>query len=112
MAEKRMLIVDAEVARRINENCGDMSYSEFLNFLIDSQLKEEGGNRDYVDKEEFHQFAKGMKELLRNFLEFFLSYGLELGKQPQDRTFEELSQKLQALGSSTNKAKENPTSSS
>ena len=106
MAEKRMLIVDAEVARKIDENRGEMSYSEFLNFLIDGQLKEEGGNHNnYVDREEFHHFAMGMKELLRNFLEFFLSYGLELGKQPQDKTFQELSQKLQALGNSDSKAK-------
>ena len=105
MADKRMLIVDAEVVRKIDENRGDMSCSEFLNFLIDSQFKEEAGNQNYVDKEEFHQFALGMKELLRNFLEFFLSYGLELGKQPQDKSFQELSQKLQSLGSSGNKAK-------
>lgn len=100
-----MLIVDADVVRKIDENRGDMSQSEFLNFLIDSQLKEEAGNQNYVDKEEFRQFAQGMKELLRNFLEFFISYGLELGKKPQDKTFAELSQKLQALGSSGNKAK-------
>ena len=100
-----MLIVDADVAGKIDENRGDMSRSEFLNFLIDSQLKEETGNQNYVDKEEFRQFAQGMKELLRNFLEFFISYGLELGKQPKDKTFVELSQKLQALDSSGNKDK-------
>jgi len=100
-----MLIVDADVAGKIDENRGDMSRSEFLNFLIDSQLKEETGNQNYVDKEEFRQFAQGMKELLRNFLEFFISYGLELGKQPKDKTFAELSQKLQALDSSGNKDK-------
>ncbi len=100
-----MLIVDADVAGKIDENRGDMSRSEFLNFLIDSQLKGETGNQNYVDKEEFYQFAQGMKELLRNFLEFFISYGLELGKQPKDKTFAELSQKLQALGSSGNKDK-------
>ncbi len=105
MAEKRMLIVDAEVAGKIDENRGDMSRSDFLNFLIDNQLKEEAPNQNYVNKEEFRQFAQGMKELLRNFLEFFLSYGLELGKQPQDKTFEELSQKLQTLGRSGNKSK-------
>ena len=41
---------------------------------------------------------------MRNFLEFFLSYGLELGKQPQDKSFEELSRKLQTLGSLDKKA--------
>ena len=105
MAEKRMLIVDADVAKRIDENRSDMSCSEFLNFLIDNQLKGETGSGNYVNKEEFNEFAQGMKELLRNFLEFFLSYGLELGKQPQDKSFEELSQKLQSLGSSGNDSK-------
>ena len=105
MAEKMMMIVDTEVVRKVDENRGDMNRSEFLSFLIDSQLKEDTGNQNYVDKEEFRQFAQGMKELLRNFLEFFISYGLELGKQPEDKTFEELSQKLQNLGSSASKAK-------
>jgi len=105
VAEKKMLIVDADVVKKVDENRGEMSRSEFLDFLIDNQLKEDVGNHNYVDKEEFHQFAQGMKELLRNFLEFFISYGLELSKQPEDKTFAELSQKLQALGSSENKAK-------
>ena len=100
-----MLIVDADVVEKVDENRGDMSRSEFLNFLINNQLKEDTGNHDYVDKEEFRQFAQGMKELLRNFLEFFISYGLALGKQPEDKTFAELTQKLQALGSSGNKSK-------
>ncbi len=98
--EKRMLIVDADVARKIEENRGDMSYSEFISFLIDSNLKADvpAGN-DCVSKEEFQQFRHGMKDLLRSFLEFFLSYGLELGKQPPEKTFEELNQKLQHLSS-------------
>ena len=42
-----------------------MSYSEFLDFLIDSQFKEPTVHSNaYVDKEEFNQFAAGMKELL------------------------------------------------
>ena len=107
MTEKRMLIVEADVVRKLDENRGDLSYSQFLEFLLESQLgSHNGANGNYVEKDEFHQFALGMKELLRNFLEFFLSYGLELGKQPQDRAFQDLSQKLQDLGShSGNKGK-------
>ena len=105
MSEKRMLIVDAEVVRKVDENRGDMNRSDFINFLIDSCLKEDSGKQNYITKEEFNQFQQGTRELLRNFLEFFISYGLELGKQPKDKTFEELTQKLQALGSSDNKAK-------
>ena len=105
MTEKRMLIVDADVARKVDENRGDMSRSEFLDFLIDSQLKEGTDNQNYVSKEELDQLEQGIKDLLRKFLEFFISYGLELGKQPQDETFNELSEKLQALGASGDKAK-------
>jgi len=100
MSEKRMLIVDAELVKRIDDNRGDMSRSEFLNFLIENQLKEESKRHNGVTREEFHQFQEGTKELLRNFLEFFISYGLELGKQPKDKEFEQLTQRLQALGSS------------
>ena len=105
MLDKRMLIVDAEVVRKVDENRGDMNRSDFLNFLIDSCLKEDSGKKNYITKEDFNQFQQGTRELLRNFLEFFISYGLELGKQPKDKTFEELSQKLQALGGSGSKAK-------
>jgi len=110
MAEKRMFIVDAEVARKVDESRGEMSRSEFINFLIEGQLKEDKeykedtGKQNYVTKEELNQSLQGMKELLRSFLEFFLSYGLEVGKQ-SDKNFDELSKKLQALSSSSDKTK-------
>jgi hypothetical protein len=106
MTEKRMLILDANVARRIDENRGDMNISDFINFLIDSQFKQDGKNQNgnHVTKEEFQQFEQGIRELLRNFLEFFLSYGLELGKQTTDKELDKLGQKLQAMGFSTKKA--------
>jgi len=99
MPEKRMLIVDAETMKRIEENRGDMNISEFINFLIDSQFKRNvsGPSNSHVTKEEFRQFEQGIKELLRNFLEFFLSYGLELGKQTSDKELDKLTQKLQSL---------------
>ena len=102
MSEKRMLIVDAELVKKVDDNRGDMDRAEFLNFLIENQLKEkeEGKKQGNVTREEFHQFQEGTKELLRNFLEFFISYGLELGKQPSDNEFEQLTRKLQSLGSS------------
>jgi len=68
-------------------------------------LKEDSEKQNYITKEDFSQFQQGTRELLRNFLEFFASYGLELGKQPTDKTFEELSQKLQALEDFGSKAK-------
>ena len=99
MPDKRMLIVESDVVRKIDENRGDMSISDFISFLIDGHLKQDVSSRndDHVTKEEFRQFEQGIRELLRNFLEFFLSYGLELGKEPTDRELEKLSQKLRAM---------------
>ena len=113
MAQKRILIlddselimvVDKDVVKQVDENRGEMNRTEFVNFLIQSQLKDYYAKRDYVDKEEFDRFAHGMQELFRNFLEFFLSWGMEMGKQPMYRGFEELSQRLEALKSSGERA--------
>ena len=101
MTDKRMLIVDEETLSKIDENRGDLSRAEFITFLINSQLGEENSanqaNPQYVNREEFQEFAQGMKDLLKRFLDFFISYGLELGKEPKDGTFSELVQKLQTL---------------
>jgi hypothetical protein len=110
MADKKMLIVDAEVARKVDESRGEMSRSDFIDLLIESQLSEDKESRggvgqlNYVTKEELHQSLQGIKELLRTFLEFFLSYGLEVGKH-SDKNFNELSQKLQALVNSKGQEK-------
>lgn len=102
MSEKRMLIIDAEVIKRIDENRGDMNYSDFINYLIDSRLKEsvDKQKQNYATKDELHSLEQSLKEVLRSFLEFFLSYGLELGKPPTTKEFAELDRRLQALGGS------------
>lgn len=105
MLEKRMLIIDVDVVRKVDENRGDMNHSDFINFLIDSRLEEDSGTQKYITEEKFEEFQQGTRELLRNFLEFFVSFGLELGKQPKDETFTELTQTLQSLSNSGKKAK-------
>ena len=97
MPEKRMLIVPAELIRKIDENCGDMGQAEFIEFLIDSQLKEEPKGQRYATKEEIRSLELDMKKLIKSFVDFFVSYGLELGKHPTNSEFEELSNKLQGL---------------
>jgi hypothetical protein len=109
MAEKRMLIVDDELLRKIDENRGDLGRAEFIDFVINSHMgtddNSEQASRRYVDREEFQEFSQGMKDLLRRFLDFFISYGMELGDEPKDRTFNELVQKLQTLSASGGKPK-------
>jgi len=100
MGDKRMLIVPVELVRKIDDNRGDMSQAEFIEFLINSQLqetKEKAKEQQYVTKEEIRVFEQDMKSLLRRALDFFVSYGLELGKQSPKTEFEELSSRLQEL---------------
>jgi hypothetical protein len=99
MSDKRMLILPAELAKRIDENRGDISQAEFIEILLDSQFKEKekGKETKYATHDELVGFQEDMKQLLRSFLDFFISYGLELGKQSQTGELEELTSKLQGL---------------
>ena len=102
MSEKRMLIIDAEVAKKVDENRGSMDQSEFIAFLIENKLKGESiktepGKIEFATKEDFIQFQQGIKELLRNFMEFFLSYGLELSEKPDDDAMKELNKQLKTF---------------
>jgi hypothetical protein len=111
MSEKKILIIQEELLKKIDENRGELSRTEFIDLLLDNQLQEKNDeavpSQQYVSKEEFQEFAQGMKDLLRRFLDFFISYGMELGEEPKDRTFNELVQKLQTLSASGGKPKTN-----
>ena len=120
MAEKRMLIMPADIIKKIDENRGDLSQAEFINFLmenqlkangnekqaasreeiltlIDSQLKEAAQKQRYATREEIQAFEQDIKVLLKSCLDFFVSYGLELGKESPQAEFEELNSKLGEL---------------
>ena len=100
MAERRMLILPAEVVEKVNANRSDMSQAEFISFLIDSHLNPQIEERQFVTQEDLQEFQQGIKDLLRNFLEFIVSYGMELGPKPGGNELEALSAKLQGLMSS------------
>ena len=97
MAERRMLIMPVELVKKIDENRGDMTQAEFINFLIDSQLKKETKEPQYATKEEVHSLEQDTKRLLKSFLDFFVNYGLELGKLSPENEFGQLTGKLQGL---------------
>ena len=114
MSGKRMLILPAETVEKIDENRGDMSQAEFIEFLIDGQLKEEsketeraGKAESYVTKEELRSIEQDIKKLLRSFIDFFVNYGLEIGKQSPRTEFEELIGKLQGLEKEMNSDNDN-----
>ena len=90
MADKRMMVLPAEVVARVDENRGDLSQADFINLLLDNSLGngEAGHAIDHEEEEELGpvtsvdlaELESGIKDLLRSFLEFFITYGLEIGK--------------------------------
>ncbi len=161
MSEKTMLIVPSELTRKIDDNRGDMGRGEFIDFLIDGQLKadtkeqthiikEEIGSlkqelktillredkereyryvtkeeiqslqqnikgeiealtqdiktvllkedkvreHKYVTKEEIQALQHDTKKLLKSFIDFFIGYGLEMGKPSPETDLNELAKKL------------------
>lgn len=114
MSGKRMLILPAETVGKIDENRGDMNQAEFIDFLIDGKLQGENGKtkhagktESYVTKEELRSIEQDIKKLLRSFIDFFVNYGLEIGKQSPRTEFEELIGKLQGLEKDLNSDNDN-----
>lgn len=124
MPEKLMLIVPADLVAKIDNNRGDLSQAEFINFLIDSLLnkeadrksdksqdeiesikadlkklivREEDVKKKYATKEEFQSFMQDNRRLLKNFLDFFIGYGLEMGKQSENSELIEITSRLKDL---------------
>ena len=124
MAEKLMLIVPADLVGKIDANRGDLSQAEFIGFLIDRLLSEkieeqkgvngeeietikadlkkllalqEEAKKKYATKEEFQAFLQDNKKLLKSFLDFFIGYGLEMGKKSPNGELAEITSKLKGL---------------
>jgi len=101
MPGKRMLILPDEVVKKIDDNRGDLSQAEFLDFLIENQLQQTAteagiGQREFAElrqefqnlvsrekklatKEELQIINEDTKRLLKSFIDFFMKYGIELG---------------------------------
>jgi hypothetical protein len=124
MTEKKMLIVPSALVKRIDDNRGDLSQAEFIDFLIEDRLeeksrekgdvtreeleslkkdikqiilKEEAQGKKYATKEEIQVFQEDTKKLIKSFLDFFIGYGLELSKQSPGNDLKELAKKLEGL---------------
>ncbi|MBI4285606.1 MAG: hypothetical protein HY670_06875 [Chloroflexi bacterium] len=107
MTDKRMLIVPTTLVKLIDDNRGDVSQAEFIELLIESQMgKQEPRAQQYVTREEFQAFEQDIKKLLRSFIDFFVNYGLELGKQAPRTELEELTSKLKSLENSLGEGRE------
>jgi hypothetical protein len=100
LTDSKILVVPADLVKKIDDNRGDVSRAEFLEALIDNLVKEKSEPEDatkYATREELSSFEQDMKQLLKSFLDFFVSYGLELGENGQQVELEKFTSKLKGL---------------
>ena len=102
MSDSKILVVPADLAQKIDENRGDTSRAEFIDALIDNLVAEKTETKKndavkYATQAELSVFEQDMKQLLKSFLDFFMSYGMELGENGGPVDFEKFTSKLQGL---------------
>ena len=102
LSDSKILVVPADLAQKIDENRGDMSRAEFIDALIDNLVTEKMETKKsdqvkYATQAELAIFEQDMKQLLKSFLDFFMSYGMELGENGGPVDFEKFTNKLQGL---------------
>ena len=101
-----IMVVKEDIVKQIDMNRGEMNRTEFVNYLIQCQLKEQSNQKDCVSKEEYHQFVYQMTGLLHNFLQFFISYGMALGNPNNNMEIQALNQQLESINSQDEDPKE------
>jgi hypothetical protein len=96
-----IMVVKEDVVKQIDENRGELNRTEFVNYLIQCQLRDFTEEKEYVSKEELRQFKQEMMELLHNFLQFFVSFGMTLGRNRSGEDIQALMQGLDPLDKPT-----------
>jgi hypothetical protein len=99
-----VMVVKEDVIKQIDENRGEMNRTEFVNYLIQYQLKERDPQHGYVTRDEFQEFTREIKELLHNFLQFCVSCGMLLNNPPSHGDLESLNHQMECLDNSDEEA--------
>ncbi len=92
-----IMVVKQDVIKQIDQNRGEMNRTEFVNYLIQCQLRESEKQQSYVTKEEFEHFCSQITDLMRGFLEFFVSYGMAVNRRPRTDDLTQLNEQLRFL---------------
>jgi hypothetical protein len=92
-----IMVVKEDVVKQIDENRGEMNRTEFVNYLIQCQLRDFTSQKEYITKEEFQHFTSQMMELLHNFLQFFISYSMSMGEGQPDMDIQSLTRQLESF---------------
>ena len=94
----RMLILPADLVDTINQNRGDLTQAQFIEFLINGHLEQKLPEQWYATQEDLADLEQDIKGLLRSFLDFSMGLGLDLGRKSDTNDTENaLPDKLQDL---------------
>ncbi|MDD3265222.1 MAG: hypothetical protein PHH02_04820 [Dehalococcoidales bacterium] len=131
MSEKRMLILPVAIVEKINQNRGDLSQGDFIEFLIEGHIRGESGaggsipekelqemkhllaelkvkiesfEKKAATRDEVQAFQEDTRKLLKSFLDFFVGYGLELGNHSLSGDLRELSSSLEKMDETTDQS--------
>ena len=80
MGDYAVLNLSPETMKVIDRSRGQLSRSEFLSCVVSSWCLEQCTTQRYITQREVREFEEGIKELLRSFLEFVVSYGLKISQ--------------------------------
>jgi hypothetical protein len=92
-----IMVVKEDIVKQIDENRGEMNRTEFVNYLIQCQLKEMLNQKKCISKDEFQAYTRQMTDLLHNFLQFFVSYGMSMGKGQAENEVQLLNKQLESF---------------
>jgi hypothetical protein len=92
-----IMVVKEDVVKQIDENRGEMNRTEFVNYLIQCQLRDFTSRKEYITKEEFQHFTSQVMELLHNFLQFFISYSMNISEGQPETDIQTLAQQLESF---------------
>ena len=101
-----VMVVKDDVVKQIDENRGEMNRTEFVNYLIQYQLKECFNEKEFVSKEDLRRFTAQITELLHSFLQFFISYGMALGQRHNTEDIQALNNLLESFYKADEDARE------
>jgi hypothetical protein len=115
MVENTVLVMPQGLMDEIDSNRGEMSRVEFVDHCIRAMIREKKPSvereshaveterakaieeEQYVTAVEFEEFKRNIKELQGAFIDFFVSYGLELSRKAPPEEQERFRQQVRKL---------------
>ncbi len=106
MLGKKILVLNDAVTKIIDEKRGDMERAEFIELCVnncfgdDEVMPQQQLTKDepiYATKADMEDFKRSIKDILEAFLDFYISFGLELSPWGAGETPKDLKNQFRAM---------------